>query len=118
MARLEASGTTAAQTGALLGQPAGTLPKDSDGSFPAQGSAAKLTVSVQAGDEISFDWMFDARDFVFKPADSKVENHFAVFSVTGDGTLHLFLLSDVRHTGDQGASGWRRSLHRQALRAI
>ena len=111
MARLEASGTTAAQTEVFLGQPAGTLPKDSDGSFPAQGSAAKLTVSVQAGDEISFDWMFDARDFVFKPADSKADNDFAVFSVTGDGTPHLFLLSDVRHTGDQGASGWRTSVY-------
>ena len=112
MARLEAAGgTTAAQTETFLGQPAGTLPKDIDGSFPSQGSAAKLTLSVQAGDEISFDWMFDARDFVVKPADGKADNDLAVFSVTGDGSPHLYLLSDVRHTGDQGASGWRTSVY-------
>ena len=110
LARLEAAGTTAAQTETFLGQPSGALPKDSDGSFPAQGSAAKLTVTVQAGDEVSFDWMFDARDFVNKPADGKADNDFAMFSVTGDGTPQLYLLSDVRHTGDQGASGWRTSV--------
>ncbi|MFO1112507.1 MAG: Ig-like domain-containing protein [Rhodospirillales bacterium] len=109
-ARLEATGTTAAQTETFLGQPAGALPKDSDGTFPAQGSAAKLTVAVQAGDMVSFDWMFDARDFVSHPADGKADNDFAVFSVTGDGTPQLYLLSDVRHTGDQGASGWRTSV--------
>lgn len=109
-ARLEATGATAAQTETFLGQPAGALPKDSDGTFPAQGSAARLTVAVQAGDAVSFDWMFDARDFVTHPADGKADNDFAVLSVTGDGTPQLYLLSDVRHTGDQGASGWRTSV--------
>lgn len=109
-ARLEATGATAAQTETFLGQPAGALPKDSDGTSPAQGSAAKLTVAVQAGDAVSFDWMFDARDFVSHPADGKADNDFAVLSVTGDGAPQLYLLSDVRHTGDQGASGWRSSV--------
>lgn len=110
LARLEAAGATAPTLQTFLGQPAGSLPKDIDGTFPAQGSAAKLSLTVQAGDEVSFDWMFDARDFVFNPPDGRADNDFAVFSVTGAGTPQLFKLSDVRQTGDQGASGWRSSV--------
>ncbi|HYN37652.1 MAG TPA: hypothetical protein VES39_00205, partial [Rhodospirillales bacterium] len=94
----------------FLGQPSGALPKDIDGSFPALGSAAKLKVTVQAGDELSFDWMFDARDFVNNPPDGKADNDFAVLSVTGAGAPQLFRLFDVRLAGNQGASGWRSSI--------
>jgi VCBS repeat-containing protein len=96
----------------LFSDPANSvsLPKDVDGSFPASGSAAKLSLAVRAGDEVSFDWMFDARDFVFNPPDGRADNDFAVFSVTGAGAPQLFLLTDVRHIGDQGSSGWRSSV--------
>lgn len=110
LARLDAAGSTAAQVQTFLGQPAGSLPKDIDGTFPAYGSAAKLNVTVQAGDQVSFDWMFDARDFVTNPPDGRADNDFAVLSVTGAGAPQLYRLSDVRHTGDQGASGWRSSV--------
>lgn len=110
LARLDATGSTTPQLESFLGQPGSSLPKDLDGSFPATGSAAKLNLTVQAGDEVSFDWVFDARDFVFHPADGRADNDFAVFSVTGAGSPQLFLLADVRHIGDQGSSGWRSSV--------
>ena len=110
LARLDANGSTTPQLQSFLGQPESSLPKDLDGSFPATGSAAKLNLTVRAGDEVSFDWMFDARDFVFHPADGRADNDFAVFSVTGAGNPQLFLLTDVRHIGDQGSSGWRSSV--------
>ena len=63
---------------------------------------------MQAGDEISFDWMFDARDTVSTPP---ADNDYAVFTVVGGAGPELFKLSDVRQTGDQGASGWRSSIY-------
>lgn len=110
LARLEANGSTAATVAQFLGQPASSLPKDLvDNSFPAHGSAFKLKLTVQAGDEISFDWMFDARDATTSPSDGKADNDFAVFSVVGGVVPELFKLSDVRSTGDHGATGWRSS---------
>ncbi|HSO43230.1 MAG TPA: hypothetical protein VLR47_10400 [Rhodospirillales bacterium] len=80
------------------------LPMDADGSLPVTGAATKLAVAVAAGDRISFDWMFDARDAL-------PDNDFAVFTVTGGGGSQIFKLSDVRATGDCGASGWRTSVY-------
>ncbi len=117
MARLEAYGTSAQKVGsqtvsaleAFLGMPDRSLPKDpGDNTFPANGSAFKVRVSAQAGDEISFDWMFDARDTV---STSPADNDYAVFTVVGGAGPELFKLSDVRQTGDQGASGWRSSIY-------
>jgi VCBS repeat-containing protein len=126
MARLEAYGTTAQKVGSetvskletFLGIPDRSLPKDPvDNTFPANGSAFKLKLSVQAGDEISFDWMFDARDFVNSPPDGKADDDFAVFTVAGGASPELFKLSDIRQTGDQGATGWRSSIYKASAAA-
>ncbi len=117
MARLEAFGTSAQKIGSqtvsalegFLGIPDRSLPRDPvDNTFAANGSAFKLRVNVQAGDEISFDWMFDARDTV---STAPADNDYAVFTVVGGAGTELFKLSDVRQTGDQGASGWRSSIY-------
>ena len=117
MARLEAFGTSAQKIGSqtvsalesFLGLPDRSLPRDpGDNSLPANGSAFKLKLNVQAGDEISFDWMFDARDTVSTPP---ADNDYAVLTVVGGAGPELFKLSDVRQTGDHGASGWRSSIY-------
>ncbi len=46
----------------FLGVPAAALPRDDDFSDPQDGSAMRNTIVVNAGDEISFDWMFDGRE--------------------------------------------------------
>ena len=84
------------------------LPLDADGTFPGFGAATRLTVAVAEGDRISFDWMFDAGDFL-------PDNDFAVFTVAGDGGgSRVFKLADVRMTGDAGATGWRTSVYTAA----
>lgn len=117
MARLEAFGTSAQKIGSqtvsalegFLGIPDRSLPRDpGDNSLPANGSAFRLKLNVQAGDEISFDWMFDARDTVSAPP---ADNDYAVLTVVGGAGAELFKLSDVRQTGDHGASGWRSSIY-------
>jgi hypothetical protein len=107
MARLEARGSTASAMESFLGLSAGTLPRDIDGSSPAFGSALKVRATVQAGDKLSFDWLFDAKDFVNDPPDGRADNDFAVVSIDDGQNSRLFRLSDVREVGDQGASGWR-----------
>jgi hypothetical protein len=113
MARLEANGTAAQKFGqetvskleAFLGLPDRSLPRDPvDATFPVNGSAFKLKVNVGAGDQISFDWMFDARDVL-------PDNDYAVFTVVGAGAPQVFKLSEVRQTGNGGASGWRTSIY-------
>ena len=112
LARLEANGATAAQLNTYLGLPAGTIPKDPvDNTFPSNGSAIKLTVNVQAGDQISFDWMFDARDFTSAPPTATATTTSRLFTVTGGSSPELFRLADVRSTGDLGATGWRSSIY-------
>lgn len=114
MAVLEARGHPRNEVEEFLGLPAGSLPRDSDGSFRAHGSAMKVRTSVQTGDEVSFDWMFDARDSVRAPADGNADNDLA-FAVVDDGTTtRLFSLADVRDVGDKGASGWRTSVFKAA----
>ena len=117
MARLEAFGTSSQKIGSqtvsalegFLGIPDRSLPRDpGDNSLPANGSAFRLKLNVQAGDEISFDWMFDARDTVSAPP---ADNDYAVLTVVGGAGAELFKLSDVRQTGDHGASGWRSSIY-------
>ena len=67
MAFLEARGTPPSNLELFLGLAAGSLARDFtdiDGTRPFTGSAIKVHIDVQAGDEVSFDWMFDARDRV------------------------------------------------------
>lgn len=89
----------------FLGVPA--LPSDSDGTRAADGSAMKTTIAVKVGDEISFDWMFDARDQ--SAGGGQVFNDYAVLTISGPDGPEVFKLADVRQTGDFGASGWRTS---------
>ncbi len=83
------------------------LPMDVDGSASNTGAATRLSLSVAAGDHISFDWMFDA-------GDQLPDNDYAIFSVADDGGSQLFKLSDVRQTGAAGASGWQTSVYTAA----
>jgi hypothetical protein len=114
MAQMEARGSTAASIASFFGLAPGTLPRDIDDSAPAFGSAIRLRAAVQAGDEISFDWMFDARDFTAVPPDGFADNDYAVVAIADGTATHLFKLSDVRQAGDQGASGWRSSVYTAA----
>ena len=114
MAVMTASGPSSLVIGSFLDL-SDPLPKDfGDSSDPRDGSALKLTVDVEAGDQISFDWMFDANDVVQAPlGDFALPgfNDFAVFSADGE----WFNLSDVRQVYDEsgayGASGWRSSIY-------
>jgi hypothetical protein len=110
MARLEARGSPAADLERFLGLAPGSLPRDIDGSSPAFGSAIKLKASVAAGDEVSFDWMFDARDAVNAPADGFADNDYAVVFINDGTGPRLFKLADIRDVGDRGASGWQTSV--------
>ena len=80
------------------------LPRDPGDNLPANGSAFKLKLNVQAGDEISFDWMFDAtvtrRPPTTTPSSPSLEA--PVPSCSSYRT---------RQTGDHGASGWRSSIY-------
>ncbi len=59
------------------------------------GSAIKTTLSVTAGDVITFDWSFDADDYLSY-------NDFA-FVVIGDQVIKL---ADIEDVGDYGSTGW------------
>jgi VCBS repeat-containing protein len=114
MAVLTAAGASPLSMQFFLGL-ADPLPADfGDSSNPADGSALRLTVDVAAGDRISFDWMFDANDFVQPPLGDFARpgfNDFATFAADGEG----FRLSDIRQvfddSGQFGASGWRTSIY-------
>ncbi len=114
MAVLTASGASPLTMQFFLGLSV-SLPRDfGDSSKPADGSALRLTLDVEAGDRISFDWMFDANDFVQPPIGDFARpgfNDFAVFTADGE----WFDLSDVRQvfdeSGQYGASGWRASIY-------
>lgn len=113
MASLRAYGTSAQKIGSqtvskledFLGIPDQSLFRDpGDSTYPNNGSAFKLSVDVTDGEQISFDWVFDARDVL-------PDNDYAVFTVVGDGDPQVFKLSDVRETGSNGASGWNTSVY-------
>ncbi|QNT69885.1 hypothetical protein [Defluviicoccus vanus] len=114
MVRLEANGSPIGTVESFLGLATGSIKStfpDADGSSPANSSAMKMAIAVHAGDQISFDWMFDARDYVNSPPDGKADNDMALLAVTGVDGINLYKLSDVRQTGDLGASGWRSSVY-------
>jgi VCBS repeat-containing protein len=114
MVMLEARGTLPSSLETFLGLAPGSLARDFadvDGTRPSTGSAIKLQMNVQAGDEISFDWMFDARDRVAGSGDGNQDNDFALFTVTDASGTHSYKLSDVRQVGDGGSSGWHTSVY-------
>ena len=59
------------------------------------GSAVKTTLTVEAGDEISFDWFFDADDYLSY-------NDFGFVSFNGQ----VVELADISMVGSYGATGW------------
>ncbi|MCU0837671.1 MAG: Ig-like domain-containing protein, partial [Rhodospirillales bacterium] len=103
LAWLEAYGTTRSTLDAFLGIDLRARFTDIDGSSPASGAAFRLEVALDAGDELSFDWLFDARDTV---SGSPADNDFALVTVGDANGVNVFKLTDVRGTGDRGASGW------------
>ncbi|NJO55069.1 MAG: cadherin-like domain-containing protein [Rhodospirillales bacterium] len=114
MVRIEAGGSPITSVGSFLGLDAEAIRTDfvdQDGSLPAFGSAMKLLIDVQAGDEISFDWMFDARDYVNNPPDGRADNDFALLVIGEGDTSGVYKLADVRETGDLGATGWRSTVY-------
>lgn len=93
MARLDGTGASEGQIEAFLGA-------DITNSYNGTtGSAIKTTLSLDAGDTVSFDWFFQANDYM-------PFNDFAVFMGT-DGDMEL--LSNVAMVGDHGNSGWQTS---------
>lgn len=109
LAWLEAYGTSIPDLNTFLRVDLRAQFRDIDGSLPASGAALRIRVDLEAGDELSFDWMFDARDRV---SGSPADNDFALVSITNaDGGTHFFKLSDVRATGDNGATGWRSTVY-------
>ena len=85
---------------------------------PAERSGRQLTPSQRLGLQAEAERPGRGRDFVrldvrrprhrgTPPAD----NDYAVFTVVGGAGPELFKLSDVRQTGDHGASGWRSSIY-------
>jgi len=100
MAILTAGGFSEGGISALedfLGLDEGDLEEEFDAT---EGSAIKVTIDVEAGDEISVDWMFDANDYL-------PYNDFAALT-TSEGDL--FVLADVESVGDYGDSGWLTSV--------
>ena len=96
MARLIASGSNDGSVESFLGLTAGTL----DGFNGNATSAAALTTSfnVSAGDQISYDWYFNATDYL-------PYNDFAFASLDGVAIE----LSDIAAVGNYGNSGWQTS---------
>ena len=69
-------------------------------SLVTDGSAMQTTVTLNGGDELSFDWNFDGNDYV---DESGTFNDFAFVTINGQITL----LDDVVNEGDFTASGWQ-----------
>lgn len=114
MVKLEATGATITSIQSFLGLTTGAIKAafpEPDGSSPANSSAMKVTLDVHAGDQISFDWMFDARDYTTSPPDGNADNDFALLTITGVDGTNLYKLADVRQTGDLGTTGWRSSAY-------
>lgn len=63
---------------------------------PTVGSAIKTTVTLKAGDTVSFDWDFVAHDYM-------PYNDFAFASVNGAA----YMLGSVQVVGDYGTTGWK-----------
>ncbi|MCP3733423.1 Ig-like domain-containing protein [Sphingomonas sp. RP10(2022)] len=63
---------------------------------PTNGSAIQTTLTLHAGDVVSFDWHFSAGDYL-------PYNDFAFATVNGT----LFTLSNTQFTGNYGSTGWQ-----------
>ena len=63
---------------------------------PTVGSAIQTTVTLQAGDTVSFNWDFVAHDYM-------PYNDFAFASVNGAA----YMLGSVQVVGDYGTTGWK-----------
>ena len=78
----------------FLGLAAGAI--ETIGTAPTDGSAAKASIFMAAGEVVSFDWEFNAHDYMpFQ------DTAYAVFGST------VAKLSDAGAVGDYGSSGWQ-----------
>jgi VCBS repeat-containing protein len=92
---LNGNGASAASMESFLGLSPGKLNSLGNGAATS-GSVIKTTVNLSAGDVLSFDWAFQAHDYL--PFDD------FSFLVTGAG--QILELADVKNTGNYGFSGW------------
>jgi FecR protein/WD40-like Beta Propeller Repeat len=74
---------------------AGTVQAPEQTFSPTVGSAIETSLSLKAGDVVTFDWDFVAHDYL-------PYNDFSFVTVNHSASL----LSDVQLVGDYGASGW------------
>ena len=91
MARIDGSGATESAIEAFFGADI------SDSYSGSVGSAIMTTLGLNAGDMLSFDYFFQATDYM-------PYNDFAVYMGT-DGQMDL--LSNIAAVGDYGNSGWQ-----------
>jgi hypothetical protein len=90
---LNSNWVSAADLETFLGLPDGAL--SAVGTVPTDGSAAKATIHVMAGHEVSFDWKFNAGDY--NPYD---DTGYAIFGTSA------VKLSSVDEVGNYQSSGW------------
>jgi VCBS repeat-containing protein len=95
MGWIDASGASEASIENFVGLAAGALDEIGSGDATV-GSALKTALTVMAGDVISFDWNFNAHDYL-------PYNDFA-FVVTADGVAYK--LSDIEHAGAYQTTEW------------
>ena len=106
MAHLDSSGAWESDIESFLG--VGSSALDNIVSGPTNGAAIKTTLSLNAGDTVSFDWYFDGGDYL-------PFNDTSFFtSLNGN----LTPLSDIATVGDFGDSGWHTSSFTVALTGV
>ena len=97
MAHLDSAGAWESDIEAFLGVSSSAL--DSIVSSPTNGAAIKTTLSLNAGDTVSFNWYFDGGDYL-------PYNDTSFFtSLNGN----LTALSNIAAVGSYGDSGWQTS---------
>lgn len=97
MAHLDSDGASESNIESFLG--VGSSALNNIVNVPTFGAAIKTTLSLNAGDTVSFDWYFDGNDF-FPYNDTS-------FFTSLNGNLSR--LSDIATVGDFGDSGWNTS---------
>ncbi len=108
MALVESFGANFVLIEDILGLPRFSFPRDPvDDSFPTTGQGVRVKIDdLQAGDEISFDWVFDAQDHAMDPPDGRQDNDVFLIYVSDGEAQGIHTLSDVRAVGDLGATDW------------
>ncbi len=85
VARLDTNGTNGSSLASFLGIPVSTLDSLSSGTPVLSGSAVRQTISVAAGDTLSFDWNFATNE----PTPNAARNDFGFVTFTSGGSTML-----------------------------